>query len=140
MTITHKAARAGLHAWIQSLMGSSSPRSSTPICRTFRVVESAAMLLMMLLDNNTTIVVQKCSWEHQVLRGLEHRLKKVSLKGVARQEFHGYVRIANEGAQVPAQLAAQQQVARQPGKQNAGGNPGTAAQLTQQGRQLHIRH
>ena len=71
-------------------------------------------------------------------RSPKHGFVEVSLEGGGPQKFHRQSRRPDERAQDPGKLAAQQQIAAQPGQQYPAGHPRVAAQVPQQSRQPQI--
>ncbi len=54
----------------------------------------------------------------QMARGAEDRLEKTAAQGVVTNEFHGQRGRTDERAEDPRELAAKQQIARQPAEEN----------------------
>ena len=70
---------------------------------------------------------------------MKYGFVEIALKRVGPKEFDRQTGRTDQGPQNPAELAAEKQISREPGKQNFARNSLTAAQHLQQPEQTNVR-
>src|ERR1051326_2065478 len=107
-------------------MASGSPRNNKGI---WRILAVAAVFI-------------RCgvSWRDELAGRLEDLFEEVALQRMLAEDFHVQVRPSNKGPQNPANLAAEEQVAGEPGEHDLPGRERASTQRLQEGQQSHVRH
>src|ERR1700744_1465323 len=72
------------------------------------------------------------------MQGFPDGFEKISVEGILSQKFHGQSGQADERAENPGELAAQQQIAREPGKLHTYRHHPAAAQFYKQLQQSDV--